>query len=56
VLDRVQKKADEFTIHTKDSDWKTLAYRRTLARFCAIFKAYSAERAWKAIRDRLRRP
>ena len=54
--DRVQKKVAEFTIHTKDSDWETLAQRRTIARLCALFKAYSGERAWKAIRDRLRRP
>jgi hypothetical protein len=37
----------------KDSDWETLAQRRTA---CLLFKAYSGERAWKAIRDRLRRP
>ena len=26
-----------------------------IARLCALFKAYSGERAWKAIRDRLLR-
>jgi hypothetical protein len=26
-----------------------------IARLCALFKAYSDERAWKAIHDRLRR-
>jgi len=52
-LDRAQKKAAQFTNHTKDSDWETLAQRRTIARLCALFKAYSGERAWKAIRDRL---
>jgi len=56
VLDRVQKKASQFTNHTKDSESETLAQRRKIARFCAIFKAYSGERAWKAIHDRLRRP
>ena len=25
-------------------------------RLCALFKAYSGERAWKTIRDKLRRP
>ena len=35
ALDRVQ-----FTNHTKDSDWETLAQRRTIARLCALFKAY----------------
>jgi len=55
ALDRVQKKAVQFTDHTKDSDRETLAQRRTIARLCALFKSYSGERAWKAIRDRLRR-
>ena len=31
ALDRVQKKAAQFTNHTKDSDWETLAQRRTIA-------------------------
>jgi len=53
ALDRVQKEAAQFTNHTKDSDWETLAQRRTIARLCALFKAYSGERAWKAIRYRL---
>ena len=39
----------------KNSDWETLAERRTIARLCALFKEYSGERTWKAIRDRLRR-
>jgi hypothetical protein len=29
---------------------------RTIALLCTLFKAYSGERAWRAIRDRLRRP
>jgi len=37
ALDRVQKKAAQFTNHTKDSDWETLAQRRTIARLCALF-------------------
>ena len=53
TLDRVQKKAAEFTNHTKDSEWETLAQRRMTARLCALFKAYSGERAWNGIRDRL---
>jgi len=53
ALDGVQKRDAQFTNHTKDSDWETLARRRTIARLCALFKAYSGERAWKAIRDRL---
>jgi hypothetical protein len=39
---------------TKDSDWENVAQRRTIARLCALCKAYYGERAWKAIRDRLR--
>jgi hypothetical protein len=54
ALDRGRKKTDQFTNHTKDSEWETLAQRRMIARLCALFKAYSGERAWKAIRDRLR--
>ena len=55
ALDRVQKKAVQFTKHTKDSDRENLAQRRTIARLCVFFKTYSGERVWKAIRDRLRR-
>jgi len=29
--------------------------RRKIARLCSLFKAYSGKRAWKPIRDRLRR-
>jgi hypothetical protein len=33
-----------------------LSQRRKISRICALFKAYSGERAWKAIGDRLQRP
>jgi len=56
ALDRVQKKAAKFAHHTNSSNWETLASRRKLSRICALFKAYSGERAWKAIADRLQRP
>ena len=56
ALERVQKKVAQFTNHTKDSPWETLAQRTTIACLCALFKAYTRERAWKAIHDRLRRP
>ena len=56
ALDRVQTKAAQFTNHKKDSDWENLAQHRTTVRLCVLFKAYFGERAWKAIRDRLRRP
>ena len=51
ALDRVQMKAAQFTNHTKGSDWETVARCKTIARLCALSKAYSGERAWKAIRD-----
>jgi len=56
ALDRVQKRAAQNTNRAKDSDSETLAQRRTIARLFALFKAYSGKRAWKAIRDTLRRP
>jgi hypothetical protein len=55
VVNQVQKKAAQFTNHTKDSDWETLAQCRTIACLCALFNAHSGERAWKAIRNRLQR-
>jgi len=55
VLDCVQKEAAQLTNLTKDSDWETLAHHKTTERLCSLFKAYFGERAWKVIRDRLRR-
>jgi hypothetical protein len=52
----VQKKAARFALHTYSPNWETLASRRKLSRICAVFKAYSGERAWKPIGDRLQRP
>jgi hypothetical protein len=54
--DRVQKKAAKFANLTNASDWDTLAHRRTVARICALLKAYNGERAWKATGARLHRP
>ena len=54
--DRVQKKAAKFAHHKSSPNWKTLASRRKLSRICALFKAYSGERAWKPIGDRLEWP
>ena len=51
ALDRVQKKAAQFTNYTKDSDWENLVQRRTMARLYALFKAYSGDRSWKATRQ-----
>jgi hypothetical protein len=53
--DRVQRKAANFANLTNASDWDTLAHRRTVARLCAPFKAYTGERVWKAIGVNLRR-
>jgi len=56
ALDLVQNKAAKFAHHSGGSDWESLAQRRKIARMCALYKAYSGERAWKAIRDRLQAP
>jgi len=56
ALDRVQKKAAKFAHHTNSPNWEILASRRKLSRICALFKAYSWERAWKPNVDRLKRP
>jgi hypothetical protein len=36
--------------------WETLAQRRKKASICALCKAYTGERAWKSIGDRLNGP
>jgi hypothetical protein len=51
----VQKKAAKFAHLTNESNWET-SQRRKISRVCAVFKAYSGERAWRAIGDRLQRP
>ena len=56
ALDRVQKKAAKFARHKNSPNWETLASCRKLSRICALFKAYSGERAWKPVGDRLQRP
>jgi hypothetical protein len=56
ALDRVQKKAAKFEHHMSESNWETLSQRRKVSRTCALFKAYSGERAWKFVSDRLQRP
>ena len=56
ALDRVQKIAAKFANHTKDSGWETLAERRNIARICALFKAYTGERACKSVWDMLKEP
>jgi hypothetical protein len=57
TLDREQNKAAKFAYHSGGSDWESsFATPRTLARICALYKAYTGERAWKAIGDRLQAP
>jgi len=56
ALDRVQNKAAEFAHHSGGSDWEYLAQRRKTAGICALYKAYTSDRAWKAIGDRLQAP
>jgi hypothetical protein len=56
ALDRVQKKAAKFAHHMNYSNWEALAQHRKIARMCALFEAYTGERAWKAVGDRLQRP
>ena len=56
ALDRVQTKAAKVAHHSGGSDWESLAQRRNIARLCALYKAYTGERAWKAIGDRLQAP
>jgi hypothetical protein len=40
-------KAAQFTNHTKDSDWETLAQRGRIARLCTLFKVYSGNELGK---------
>jgi hypothetical protein len=55
TLDRVQNMAAKFAHHRSDSNWETLTQRREIAHICALFKAYTGDRAWKAIGDKLQR-
>ena len=56
ALDRVQKEAAKFAHLTRGFVWEFLAQRRKIARMCALFRAFTGERAWKAIGDRLQAP
>ena len=53
ALNRVQKRAAKFANNINEWGWETLAQRRLIARICALFKAYTGGKAWKAIGDRL---
>jgi len=56
ALDRAQNKAAKFAHHSGGSDWESLVQRRKIARMCALYKAYTGERVWKATGDRLQVP
>jgi hypothetical protein len=55
ALDRVQNKAAQFAHQRNDLNWETLALGRKIARINAIFRAYTGERAWKAVSDKLQK-
>jgi len=53
ALNRVQNGEAKFANIINKSSWETLAQRSLIARICALFKAYTGVRAWKAIRNTL---
>ena len=53
AFDRVQNRAANFAHLSRGSDWESLAQRRKIARMCALYKAYTGDRGWMAIGDRL---
>jgi len=50
------EESGQFAHNTNSPNWETLASHRNLSYICALFKAYSGEPAWKAIRDILQWP
>ena len=56
ALDSVQNKAVKFAHHSGSSVWESLAQLRKIARMCALHKAYTGDRTWKAIGDKLQAP
>jgi len=56
ALHRLQNKAAKFAQHLGGALWESLAQRRKIARICALYKAYTGERAWKAIGNNLQAP
>jgi hypothetical protein len=52
----VQNTAAKFSHGRNDLNWETLTQRREISRICALFKAYTGERAWRAIGGGLERP
>jgi hypothetical protein len=51
-----KKKAAKFADNINELGWETLVQRRMIAGICALPKAYTGRRVWKAIWDRLLKP
>jgi len=51
-----ENKAAKFAHHSGGSDWESLAQLRKIPRMCVLYKAYTGEKAWKAIDDKLQVP
>jgi hypothetical protein len=56
ALDRVQNTVAKTVQEKNNSTRETLTQSRQVARVCALFKAYTGQRDWKAIEDRLDEP
>jgi len=56
ALNPVQKRAAKFANNINESGWESLAQRRLIARICALYKACTGRRAWKATENRLLKP
>jgi len=56
ALNRVQMRAAKFANNINKSSWETLAQRRLIARMCALFKACTGRRTWKATGNILLKP
>ncbi len=53
-LERIQHRAAKFTFRDKKTaGWDSLKNRRSVARLCALYKAYNGHPAWKEINRRL---
>jgi len=55
-LNWVQMRAAKFANNIDVSGWETLAQQRLIAQICALFKACTGRRAWKALGNRLLKP
>jgi hypothetical protein len=55
-LDCIQNNAAKFVHLTGGLDWESLVQGRKIAHMYVLFKAYTGERAWGAIAERLQAP